>query len=529
MKSLDSKKINFFEKKRNELLVSIIKKNTEDTKFIIKTICKKAKKTDLAETEQKAINQVFQIVKCFRDNLVNNGLSSYTDLKRHLKKIIAELAVSQINNPETISYSEFREKLSLTENRYKQMLKNVISFQITTGCSNYCRRCNEWALPGTRKHFTFEAVKKILDDLYKSGNADFALYSASDPLDWKDGDRTITDILHFLKQGGIKLNFGLLTKIPPGSENILKKLAEDNADFAVSITEKNRKKAKRLERLTGKKFIIQHDTDNLLIPSGLDEDFSTIKSSITDNYGVELTAEGAFIIIPTFTCALTPTGQCRISVLPDTSVFIKKLTGRRALSQDFFLPLTATDSFNNVFKLQRLLKPQIENIMLCNGHENITPPGMMNLKEYFKSHEKDAVLNRKKIFPAVVNTMKKNSGDLFKENLKNYTKLCSLDGVNEIKINIFFKFLTYISKYLKNYPDESEIIKFLRHNEKQQYLNFYNKHIAAPEIEIKTAISSKDSGLFELFESIMFKLMENPMDGRINRFINTKNYDVVMH
>lgn len=39
----------------------------------------------------------------------------------------------------------------------------------------------------------------------------------------------------------------------------------------------------------------------------------------------------------------------------------------------------------------------------------------------------------------------------------------------------------------------------------KQYLNFYNKHIAGHKIEIKTAIRSKSSGLFELFESIMFK------------------------
>ena len=49
-----------------------------------------------------------------------------------------------------------------------------------------------------------------------------------------------------------------------------------------------------------------------MIPAGLDEDFATVKSSVTDNYGIEFTPEAAWMVIPTFTSALNPTGQCRL-------------------------------------------------------------------------------------------------------------------------------------------------------------------------------------------------------------------------
>lgn len=205
-----------------------------------------------------------------------------------------------------------------------------MTFQLSSGCSNYCRRCNEWALPGVRSHFSFNAITRILRHIANEENTEVSLYGASDPLDWVHGERDISDIIDMAKQEGI--DYSLLTKLPRGKKKLLKKLIQIDANLSVSMTNKNKNKILNFEQAIGHPISKQHDTDDLLIPAGLDEDFVSVKPSITDGYGCEITPEGAYIIIPTFTSALYPFGHAKIPVTKRSSFSLKKKSVERRCS-----------------------------------------------------------------------------------------------------------------------------------------------------------------------------------------------------
>jgi len=216
-------------------------------------------------------------------------------------------------------------------------------------------------------------------------NDDISLYGASDPLDWTENKKTISDIIEYLEK--LPLGYSLLTKVPRGKESLLKNLLEINANLSVSITSKNKVRIKKIEQALGKPISKQHDLEELLIPARLDEDFISIKPSITDGYGTEITPDGAFIIIPTFTSALHPFGHKKIRITSATTFFPVKKIGRKALLVDYFKPLEGYDLNKNKYHLDRLLDVQIESIILDNGSDELTPPGMRSLKEYLSIFE----------------------------------------------------------------------------------------------------------------------------------------------
>ena len=155
-------------------------------------------------------------------------------------------------------------------------------------------------------------------------NDEISLYGASDPLDWTQDHRSIMDIIDYFK--ALPMEYSLLTKVPKGKENLLKKLLKNQANLSVSVTSKNKKRIKEIEQDLDTPLSKQHDLTELLIPARLDEDFMTIKPSITDGYGTEITLDGAFIILPTFTSALHPFGHKKIMVTRATTFFPKKKT-----------------------------------------------------------------------------------------------------------------------------------------------------------------------------------------------------------
>jgi hypothetical protein len=439
-----------------------------------------------------------------------------------------------------VEYDTWYNEFGLTDIKFAAMLKTVTNFQMTVGCSNYCKRCNEWAIPFVRKHFTFDAFKRITKELFDAGNSDFVHYGASDPLDWRYNDKSFVDVAEFMAERGYESKYGFLTKIPKGSERVIEKLSDMDADMAVSITDKNRSRVEKIEKKIGKKFKSQHDTDDLLIPAGRDEDFSSVKSSITDNYGTEITPEGAFLIVPTFTSALNLTGQCRIPVTKDTGFFLKRRVGRDSLLVEYFKPLKAIDVKGREFTLDRLLEPQIENILLDNGNEELTPPGMMNLSEYFKIFEKDAVEKRELLLPSVVKGLEEkliNHGgndesrqkrcDLFLKQVKAYSEFCRMGNIAKYKKNAFSFYLKHISDYLKKYPVKKEIILHLRRkdknrSEKDQHLFSKNK-----DSSIESMLEELSKDTYKIFQFLMFKLVDDPHSEIIQKFIkkNPAVYD----
>ncbi len=546
-----------FEVEKNKMLAGLYTGRYDEFEESVDNVLSKLENSDfstLSEIDRKTLNQINLIFQKFRKIIGLNCNNKTDSAVRAIKKYIIDMVRYQVKNPVYVDYETWRETVGQGESALDVIFANVSSLQLSVGCSNFCRRCNEWALPGVRMHFTFDAAIELVTRIFQMGNNEFSLYSASDPLDWRHGTKTIADIIKVMKNRGYKCRFGLLTKIPKGSGRVLENLIAMDCDFALSVTNRNRNRIKRFENKSGTKFSVQHDTDDLLIPAGLDEDFITIKSSITDNYGIEITPEGASIIIPTFTSALHPTGQSRIPVTSKTGFFLKKKVGMDALPVEYFKPLDAVDLNGKSLLLYDLTDPQIENIMLDQGlYGGCTPPGMMNLEEYFMTFEKDAVSARKNAIQAVACRLKneifnqrstevnkhqpalfsckqlyeyKTSRALlrqeFRDRLHAYIDFCIPDKVVEYKKFTFSFFLEAIINYISRHEYERDIILRLREKDRKRYSEYINQlsgdRFGFDEI---IQIMEKDSGItgFDLFQMMMFRVIDDPCDKTINKFI----------
>jgi len=530
---------NYFDKKRDEFLASIYDECFEDTTRIYKEISDRIHTSDtLSEVDLKAVNQIQHAFKTFRNQFAADSSGDIRQIYERIRKRLARDVRRQVRDVRYIEYDAWQEQMGLAKEQFHIMLGTVCTLQLTVGCSVFCRRCNEWALPGPRKHFTFEAAKKFIKELFEAGNSEFVLYCASDPLDWKCGEKNVVDILSFMKEHGYNAQYGLLTKIPRGSEKNIEALFKMDADIGFSVTDKNRFKVEKLQGTAGKKLDLQHDFDTLLIPSGLDEDFTTIKSSITDNYGTEITPEGAFLVIPTFTSPLNLTGQRRIPITADMNFFLKKRVGRDALPVEYFKPLKAVDLKGQEFTLDGLFEAQIENILLDNDSEQLTPPGMIGLHEYFKTYEPDAVERRKSLLPAVEKRLRKeivhqekykgNSrqrrDDHFKQQVEDYFMSCQMEHVMEYKKNAFSYYMKCISDYLKTHPVEREIILFLRKKDWEKYKNIYPAMFEEHDHNVPDILEKAEIDAFDIFQILMSRLMNDPDNKSIQTFI--ENYPV---
>jgi len=534
--SIDFQK-NDFESKRDELLALIYRKDCKSIEAKYKEVLLRLNAADeLSEIDQKALNQIQHAVKKSSGILGSGCKSDLQEIYQNIRKRLSGSASFQIKEPQYVSCDSWSGQLGITKKQLRVLLGTVILIQLSVGCSNFCRRCNEWALPGVRKHFTFDAVKRLIKETVETGNQEFTLYSASDPLDWKYENRNIIDIVEFMEKNGYRSKYGFLTKVPEGSGQVVGKLLEMDADFAVSITAKNRKKIEAIEKMACKKIRTQHDLEELLIPSGLDEDFESIKSSITDNYGSEITPEGAFLIIPSYTSALNPTGQARIPVTKGLQFFLKRKAGRDALPVEYFKPLQAVNFDGKEFVLDKLLDPQIESILQENGSEEAIPPGMMSFKEYFQIFEPDAVSRRKKLIPAVVKELKEKMFSrpgiktdernrhlaFFRKKVRAYIEFCRMGPVLEYKKNAVSFYLRSIADYLRREPVKREIIFHLRKKDrKMAELNSrYNPKTSITNVE--AFIEEPGMEAFDMMQVLIFRLFGNYEDDGIRDFITKR-------
>ncbi|MFO7560588.1 MAG: hypothetical protein R6X10_17295 [Desulfobacterales bacterium] len=525
---------NNFERKRDEILAFIYQKDCNHIEAKYKEVLSRVKDTDeLSEIDQKALNQIQHAVKNKSRMLSSACKSNLQKIYQAIRKRLSNSASLQIKEPRYVSCDSWFRQLGITRDQFKVMLKTVILIQLSVGCSNFCRRCNEWALPGPRKHFTFDAVKKLIKETVETGNREFVLYSASDPLDWKHENRNITDIVEFMENNDFRCEYGFLTKVPRGLRQLVEKLLDMEADFAVSITGKNRKRIEAIEKSSCKRINTHHDLDELLIASRLDEDFESIKSSITDNYGTEITPEGAFLIVPAYTSALNPTGQARIPVTGRSKFFLKRKAGRDALPIEYFKPLQAVDLDGKEFVLDKLLDPQIESILQEKDSEDATPPGMMSFKEFFQIFEPDAVSARKKLIPAVVNELKEQMVSrseikpddrnrhlaFFRKKVRLYVKFCRMGPVMEYKKNAISFYLRSIADYLRREPVRGEIVSHLRKKDRKMTERIAWFQPGAAAIDVEGFIEESGMETFDMMQGFISRLLDNYQDKGIQEFI----------
>lgn len=444
-------------------------------------LVEKALGRDLTETDEKYLRQTQAAVKrLYLDPAADrDGDGLPAPLKDIYKKLQAFLLDrARQAEPWHLDYTAWKERIAPLEDWQETLLfQTAITFQLTSGCANFCRRCNEWALPRVRGHFSRDAAKTILGHLLALNNRDLALYGGSDPLDWEDGTATLIDLFDNL---GHPVEFSLLTKIPRGKERRLRALADRGIDIAVSLTNRNRARVEALESLMGACLTKQHATSDLLIPAGLDEDFSTVKPSITDSYGAEISPDGACIIIPTFTSALYPFGHKKIPVTRATPWFPVKRIGRPALLQDYFKPLQVIGKDGTPFFLDHLLDVQVENILLDDGRDDLTPPGMRSVKEYFEVFDEKARLKRRAMTLSVMRRLKRETlrgasyRDLplsgktdYRNRLAAHLDFTRKEKVLEARRCAAAFFLSAAREYIRVNPIKTEIIAHLTRKEFQ--------------------------------------------------------------
>ena len=462
----------FFEEKKNDFLAAVYTHNGSRAETIYELILKTAeKKADgLGETDEKYLRQIQVAFKQFKPFLLAHCSNKILDKYKRLQSLIRKNVKEQSAHPGVVAYDNWRTSLHLLPWQEKLLFANAITFQMTSGCSNYCRRCNEWALPKIRSHFSKDATEKILKKLIASGNTDLALYGASDPLDWADGSHDLWTILSGLDAPP---GFSLLTKIPRGKEALLKTLLKMNINLSVSQTDRNRTRIQALEAQINEVIPKQHASKELLIPAGLDEDFISVKPSITDGYGTEITPEGACIIIPTFTSGLHPFGHKKLPITRQTPFFPVKKIGRQALLVDYFKPLEVVGQEKKPFFLCKLLDVQVENLLLDNGSDALTPPGMRSLREYFSIFEDTPRRQRKKMIPSVMRHLKKefvpdeygtldaDQKQLYRKKLAAHLEFCNKEVVAESKRCALSFFLAAVACFVERHPIKTGIIAFL--------------------------------------------------------------------
>ncbi|WP_304511733.1 hypothetical protein [Desulfobacula sp.] len=521
----------FLEQKKNQLLVAVYDTDYQAAEQIYYDILRDTEaNSEFNENTEKLLNQIQTIFKKFKPALLKHCTPRIKECNDRLKHLILAAAKQSSGNIRHVDFQTWEEKLDLDHCQKDLLYKTAMTFQLTCGCSNFCRRCNEWALPKVRSHFSYKAILKILSHMENQQNDEISLYGASDPLDWKQDDKTISDIIDYL--GNLPIEYSILTKVPKRKEQLLKKLLKMDSNLSVSITSKNKARIKKIEQELGKPISKQHDLDELLIPAGLDEDFISIKPSITDGYGTEITPDGAFIIIPTFTSALYPFGHKKIRVTSTTNFFPVKKTGRKALLVDYFKPLEGYGLNKNRYHLDRLLDVQIESIILDNGSDELTPPGMRSLKEYLSIFEEKARFQRKRMTPTVLKRLKRQfisktafkdlstkNKEFYLKKIKAHLNLCKKAGCLSSKLSAVSFFLGSISYYVQKNAIKIKMMQFLLKDEIKTLSDTYTNLVAHRSPEDLLTDSDIDS--FDIFRCYIFCLLNNSTDSIMLKFIKT--------
>ncbi|MBA3009442.1 MAG: hypothetical protein KKF12_03965 [Proteobacteria bacterium] len=467
----------FFEEKKNGFLAALYDRNPFMAESIYERILKRAeqKSENLNETEEKYLRQIQVAFKRLSSFLFDGNSRGLQEKFRKLQSLIRKNVRTQSASPLRVDYNTWKKRVDLEAWQEKIVFATAMTFQMSSGCSNYCRRCNEWALPKIRSHFSQDALEKILEKLGAAENTDLSLYGASDPLDWED---SCVDLADILSGQTLPLNFSLLTKIPKGKEGLAKALWQMDIPLSVSLTDRNRSRIEALENQMNRSVTKQHASKDLLIPAGLDEDFISVKPSITDGYGTEITPEGVSIIIPTFTSALHPFGHKKLPVTRKTAFFPVKRLGRRALLVDYFKPLEVLGKSMTPFYLSQLLDVQVETLLLDNGSDALTPPGMRSLKEYFSIFEDIPRRQRQKMTRSVMARLKKDvlplggykalsleEKQVYREKLTAHLEFCDKSLVTESRRCALSFFLSAIFSFAARQPVKGRIISFLNRAE----------------------------------------------------------------
>ncbi len=515
---------------KNRFLAAIYRKDPEQIQHIYLKIVDHARQGSprLNENSEKILRQIQTAFLRFHDVVIALQIDLSAPF-HELKTLLSHRVRTRRARMTHIDFEQWQTRVDLCAWQLDRVFENAITVQLTSGCSHFCRRCNEWAIPGVRSHFSFRAAETILARLTGLNNIDPALYGASDPLDWEHGPYTLADLLIPFAH---RTRFSLLSKVPQNQKTALRRLIHHQIPLSISVTDRNRDRIAALEADIGTELQKQHDSDDLLIPAGLDEDFTEIKSSITDAYGTEITPEGAYIIIPTFTSALYPMGHKKIRITRKTAVFPKKKIGRRALLVDYFKPLEVVGESDRPFHLPGLLDVQVETLLLDSGSMELSPPGMRNLKEFFTIFDEPARKRRKQMTLSVLRGLKHrfcptgryrildvDQKRQYRRKITAHLDFCKKSVVIQSRMLAAAFFLNAVQKYLTGHDARKQIIARLIRKETRHLAAIYDSiaGIADPQ----QMFSTSGYPFFDIFRYYVTGLVFDRHTPGIQRFVHT--------
>ena len=507
----------FFEQKRNEFLAALYEEDFQAAANSHEEIFEYATQhPEFSENMEKCLNQIQTACKKFKKALVSHGRIKILETYGGLKTLLTHRIRNMHRNIRHVEFEEWRASLGLNPDQESLLFKTAMTFQLTSGCSHFCRRCNEWALPGVRSHFSHKAAIRVLNRMADEKNSEVSLYGASDPLDWEDRDKNVADLIGRLNT--LQLGYSVLTKVPRGKETLFTRLVQNSSNLSVSITSKNKARIETIDALKGASLSKQHDLDELMIPAGLDEDFVSVKPSITDGYGTEITPDGASIIIPTFTSALHPYGHKKIPINGKTDFFPLKKTGRTALLADYFKPLEGYDLHQTPCHLPGLLDVQVESVILDSGSDALTPPGMRSLKEYLSIFDEPARLQREKMTPAVFRSLKQQflspvSFDptpserkiVYLKKINSHLDLCRPHKCLSAKLYAASFFLNAVLAYQIKNPVKVKMMAFLLKKEGDILYKLFPSRVDKRPID--ELLSGPDTDSFNILRFYMISLL----------------------
>ena len=175
---------------------------------------------------------------------------------------------------------------------------------------------------------------------------------------------------------------------------------------------------------------------------------------------------------------------------------------------------------------------QVESIILDNGSEKLTPPGMRSLKEYLEIFEEKPRLQRKKMTRSVIKRLKKQfvSGTNFKnmpgdskalylKKINTHINLCKTDICQTFNLAATSFFLRAVSDYIQKNPFKTKIMQFLLQDEIKHISDTHTKLcINTPPENLFNNLEINSFGIFRFY---VFSLVNQSNDKAVLEFIKT--------
>jgi uncharacterized membrane protein YgaE (UPF0421/DUF939 family) len=108
-------------------------KNYQKVEQFVYNILQHIKKiTKLDENSEKLLNQIHCIIEKVAPDIQDH----------HFLKLKNNTTKQSKNNISYIDFLTWEQKLGLNQAQKKLIYRTAMTFQLTIGCSNFCRRCN---------------------------------------------------------------------------------------------------------------------------------------------------------------------------------------------------------------------------------------------------------------------------------------------------------------------------------------------------------------------------------------------------